>query len=177
MSESIEIEQKKKFTNAEMLNSAVEQWELYVKSDKHLQKMDDIVISFATRRFKSNIRKLILAMNKKNMSKIEVDYFLEHDLKGSTESLVEFTINLNSVWGMFFRANNETFDSLNQKGIDKIQEIFCRTMVVIQEMTALFVKDGILKGNEISPAKIMQFSALTIQEDIDEITKDESCIK
>lgn len=50
-------------------------------------------------------------------------------------------------------------------------------MVVIQEMTALFVKDGILKGNEISPAKIMQFSALTIQEDIDEITKDEACIK
>lgn len=59
MSESINIEQKKKFTNAEMLNSAVEQWELYVKSDKHLQKMDDIVISFATRRFKSNIRNLL----------------------------------------------------------------------------------------------------------------------
>ena len=50
MSESIETEEKKRFTNAEILNSAVEQWELLVKSNKHLQKMDAIVLSFGTKK-------------------------------------------------------------------------------------------------------------------------------
>ena len=111
------------------------------------------------------------------MSKIEVDYSLEDDLKYSRDTLAEFIITLNSVWKMFFRANNEIFDSLNQKGIDKIKEIFCRTMIIIQETINLLIKDGVLKGSEISPARIMEFSSLMTQEDIDEISKDESCIK